>query len=99
MRTRSLRVVLGVLAAVMWLATSPGDSDGQSPRKGGALRVGMTSEPPMLDAHATTTVITRDMLTVKRPGFGIKPKLLDLVIGRVASVDIEEDTVLTWEML
>jgi pseudaminic acid synthase len=43
--------------------------------------------------------IARDMIAVKRPGFGIKPKLLDLVIGRVASVDIEEDTVLTWDMM
>ena len=45
------------------------------------------------------TTIARDMLTVKRPGFGIRPKLMDLVVGRVAKVDIEEDTVLTWEMV
>ena len=29
----------------------------------------------------------------------IRPKFVDLVVGRVARVDIEEDTVLTWEML
>jgi pseudaminic acid synthase len=45
------------------------------------------------------TRIARDMLAVKRPGFGIRPKFLDLVVGRVAGVDIEEDTVITWEML
>jgi sialic acid synthase SpsE len=39
------------------------------------------------------------MITVKRPGFGIRPKFADLVVGRVARVDIEEDAVLTWEML
>ena len=43
--------------------------------------------------------IERDMVTIKRPGFGIKPKYVDLVIGRVAKADIEEDTVLTWELL
>lgn len=43
--------------------------------------------------------IERDMLTIKRPGFGIKPKYLDLVVGRVTKVAIEEDTVLTWEMV
>jgi len=43
--------------------------------------------------------IERSMLAVKRPGFGIRPKFIDLVVGRVARVDIEEDTVLTWEML
>jgi sialic acid synthase SpsE len=45
------------------------------------------------------TPIERDMIAVKRPGFGIRPKFLDLVIGRVARADIDEDTVLTWEML
>jgi sialic acid synthase SpsE len=43
--------------------------------------------------------IERDMLAIKRPGFGIKPKYLDLVVGRVATVDIGEDEVLTWEMV
>jgi N,N'-diacetyllegionaminate synthase len=45
------------------------------------------------------TRIEREMVVVKRPGFGIKPKYLDLVIGRVAKQDIAEDTVLTWEMV
>jgi N,N'-diacetyllegionaminate synthase len=45
------------------------------------------------------TVLTRDMLTTKRPGFGIAPKHLDLVIGRRLRLDVEEDDVLTWERL
>ena len=45
------------------------------------------------------TRLERDMVTIKRPGFGIKPKHLDLLVGRVAKQDIEEDTVLTWEMV
>lgn len=45
------------------------------------------------------TEITREMLTVKRPGFGIAPKQLDVVVGRVARVDIEFDDVITWEMV
>jgi N,N'-diacetyllegionaminate synthase len=45
------------------------------------------------------TRIERSMIAIKRPGFGIRPKLIDLVVGRIAGVDIEEDTVLTWEML
>ncbi len=45
------------------------------------------------------TRIERDMIVIKRPGYGIRPKLIDLVIGRVAKVDIDEDTVLTWEMV
>jgi N,N'-diacetyllegionaminate synthase len=45
------------------------------------------------------TVISDEMLTTKRPGYGIKPKDIHLVVGRVARVDIEADDVLTWEMI
>ena len=44
-------------------------------------------------------IITRDMLTVKRPGYGIRPKYIDIVIGRRAKSDIEEDDVITWELI
>ena len=43
--------------------------------------------------------ITRAMLTYKRPGTGIDPRQMDVVVGRVARVDIPEDTTLTWEMV
>jgi N-acetylneuraminate synthase/N,N'-diacetyllegionaminate synthase len=45
------------------------------------------------------TVIEREMLAVKRPGHGIKPKFIDTLVGRRAAVDIEFDDVITWEML
>jgi sialic acid synthase SpsE len=45
------------------------------------------------------TLITRDMLTVKRPGFGVAPKFIDALPGRIARVDIDDDEVVTWEML
>jgi sialic acid synthase SpsE len=45
------------------------------------------------------TSLTREMLTYKRPGTGISPRFFALVLGRVARVDIPEDTTLTWEML
>ena len=38
--------------------------------------------------------IQREMLEVKRPGFGIPTKMMDTVIGRVAKVDIDEDDIL-----
>jgi N-acetylneuraminate synthase len=43
--------------------------------------------------------IAREMLTYKRPGTGISPRYFDQVVGRVARVDIAEDTTLTWEMV
>lgn len=45
------------------------------------------------------TAITREMLTYKRPGTGISPRHLPMVVGRVARVDIPEDTTITWEMV
>ncbi|MBS1838396.1 MAG: N-acetylneuraminate synthase family protein [Actinobacteria bacterium] len=45
------------------------------------------------------TRLDADMITVKRPGHGIEPRLIDVVVGRTASVDIAEDEVLVWEML
>lgn len=45
------------------------------------------------------TVLERDMIAIKRPGFGIRPKDLDLVVGRTLTADVEEDDVLTWDMV
>lgn len=45
------------------------------------------------------TVITTDMLAVKRPGTGIYPQYMDRVVGKTAVVDINEDEILTWQMI
>ena len=54
-------------------------------------------------------VVTRDILAgeeiraedlmAKRPGTGIPPKQIDIVVGRKAIKDIKEDTVLKWDMI
>ena len=45
------------------------------------------------------TVLEADMLTVKRPGFGIPPKYMELVIGRALTRDTDADDILTWDMI
>ena len=35
----------------------------------------------------------------KRPGTGISPRYIDAVVGRKVKNDLEEDTILTWDML
>lgn len=45
------------------------------------------------------TPLEAEMLTVKRPGYGIRPKFLDLVVGRPVKRDIAADEVLTWELV
>ncbi|MGL5904404.1 MAG: N-acetylneuraminate synthase family protein [Cetobacterium sp.] len=44
-------------------------------------------------------VITAEDVMLKRPGTGIKPEHLEIVIGREVKLDLKEDTVLTWEMI
>ena len=39
-----------------------------------------------------------DIMT-KRPGTGISPKFIDIVIGRTLKCDLPEDTILTWDMI
>lgn len=45
------------------------------------------------------TIITPDMLEIKRPGYGIHPKFLEIIVGRKANRDIEEDEIITWDMI
>ena len=44
-------------------------------------------------------VITREMLTFKRPGTGISPEKIDTVAGCIAACDIDEDTIIQENML
>ena len=44
-------------------------------------------------------VITKEDLMPKRPGTGISPQYIDIVIGRKIKSDLKEDTILTWNMI
>lgn len=44
-------------------------------------------------------VIKKEDLMPKRPGTGISPEFTDIVIGRKVLRDLDEDTILTWEMI
>jgi len=44
-------------------------------------------------------VIAEEDIIIKRPGYGIHPSLINLVIGRQAKQDIQSDEPITWEML
>jgi N,N'-diacetyllegionaminate synthase len=63
-----------------------------------AYRYARRSIVSAVDIPAGTT-IGRDMVTFKRPGTGIYPKFVDVVVGRTAKEHIPEDTVLEWKMV
>ena len=44
-------------------------------------------------------ILTRDNLRVIRPGFGIEPKFLDIIIGMKVNSDIKVGTPLTWDLI
>ncbi|WP_353093819.1 N-acetylneuraminate synthase [Tissierella praeacuta] len=43
------------------------------------------------------TIIEEDMLTYKRPGYGIKPELAYILIGRELKRDLSKDEVIQWK--
>lgn len=63
---------------------------------------------PRLQARRSI-VLTRDMkcgeiikkedVTTKRPGTGIEPRYIDVVIGRKVTKNLKEDTLLQWDMI
>jgi sialic acid synthase SpsE len=44
-------------------------------------------------------VIEKSDLMIKRPGYGIAPKFLDIIIGRAAKENIYEDDIITWDLI
>ncbi len=80
-------------------ALGDGRKDGPSPEEREEMfRLGRRSLIAARDLPAGT-LLERDMITTKRPGFGIAPKHLELVLGRTLKVDVEYDDILLWEML
>lgn len=53
-----LLCVLTLITCAAWLAALPADAQ---PKRGGVLRVALIGEPPSLDPHTTTAVITREI--------------------------------------
>mgnify|MGYP001996596604 CR=1 FL=1 len=45
------------------------------------------------------TILNQEHLTFKRPGTGISPKDIDVVIGKKLLLDLQEDQKLQWEMI
>jgi N,N'-diacetyllegionaminate synthase len=45
------------------------------------------------------TIIAEDMLDVKRPGTGIEPKYIDMIVGKKAKENIRKDELVTREMI
>jgi sialic acid synthase SpsE len=80
-------------------ALGDGRKDGPSPEEAEEMyTLGRRSLIAARDLPAGT-LLEREMITIKRPGFGIRPKDLDLVVGRTLRVDVEEDEILTWDMV
>ena len=45
------------------------------------------------------TRLTGEMIALKKPGGGISPGEIDVVVGAIAVTDIESDTLLRWDQV
>lgn len=77
-----------------------GDGKKAGPRRGELenFRIGRCS------VHAGKMIpkgqrVDESMLVIKRPGFGIKPKYMNLIIGKRARRQIEKDEWITWKLI
>lgn len=83
----------------MEAALGNGRLEGPSEAEGGEMYRNARSSVIAAAEIPAGTEITREMLTVKRPGYGIAPKHIDLLVGRTARVDIPFDEPVTWDMV
>ena len=44
-------------------------------------------------------ILTEDMLTFKRPGTGISPHDLPMLLGKVAGRQIQKDSIMKWDLV
>ena len=42
------------------------------------------------------TTITKDMLTIKRPGVGIKPNYINMIISKKSNTNVKKDELIKW---
>ena len=45
------------------------------------------------------TVITEEMIDIRRPGSGIQPQFFEQVVGRITRKDIQKDEPVTWDLV
>jgi N-acetylneuraminate synthase/N,N'-diacetyllegionaminate synthase len=79
-------------------ALGNGFKRGPSPEETEAYGLARRSVHAVLEIPKGTK-ITEDMLIRKRPGYGIRPKYLNWIIGRRAARDITADSWITLDML
>lgn len=60
-----------------------------------AARRSVVAQQPIAEG----TRITRSMLALKRPGTGIAPFEIERIVGKTATQDIPDDTIICWSML
>jgi sialic acid synthase SpsE len=75
-----------------------GKRPGPAPEEEEMYRLARRSIVVARDVPAGKVLEAAD-LTVKRPGYGIKPSLMPYVIGRRAKKALEYDDILTWDLI
>ena len=80
-------------------ALGDGRKTGPSPEEAGEMFQNARRSLIVVGDHPAGTKLGREMLAVKRPGFGVAPRELERVLGRRLQRDVEHDEVLTWDLI
>ena len=89
----------GILAGIRNIDMMRGSGEIRCLETEGAARLNARRSLVSACEIPSGTVITREMLTFKRPGTGISPSHIEEVAGCHAAVTIPEDTIITSQMI
>jgi N-acetylneuraminate synthase len=76
-----------------------GDSEKKSLEKESLARINARRSLVAKSTISRGSRIDRNQLTWKRPAVGISPKEIDTVVNRIVKKQIEEDEIITWDVL
>lgn len=88
-----------ILDGIAFIDTIKGDSKLQCLESEATARTNARRSLVTTCSIKAGTVLEKQMLTFKRPGTGIPPEDMNNIVGKVVSIDLDEDTILKYDML
>jgi sialic acid synthase SpsE len=86
-----------IIENVRTIETAMGDGVKRPSKGERTTRINNRKSIVSVQAIPKGTVITTDMIAIKRPGIGIEPKFFHELIGRTAKVNIKAEEPVLWD--
>jgi N-acetylneuraminate synthase len=88
-----------IVKNVRTIETAMGDGIKRPSKGERTTRINNRKSIVSVQAIPKGTVITTDMIAIKRPGIGIQPKYFHEVVGRTAKFDIKAEESVLWDYI